>query len=441
MKQIVTLILLCVCAITKAQGLVSIQEAIANYDYETALKLIEKEKTVTTKLLFQKAQALKGLNLLTDALETLRKVTTTEPENQRALVEMAECYKLLGNFTGALGCYEKVLQSNPINKYARLQQINLLCSLERFKVGKSACEELMKSDSSVVSKRLLAQCYEGLEESDSAITCYNTILQTTPEDYLSVTRLANLYIKINKSESAIKCTEAYRERDTTNLFVNKQNALAYCLNGDYPIAIKRYEYLVNQGDSGRLTCHYLGICYYTTEDFYAAHDFLGIALKSDPKNVNLLYYMARACAKTSWKKQGVEYMNQAIQLTIPSDTTLTRLYIGLADCYKLARMPQKQIEALQEQYKYDSRNTKLLYQMGALYQDALKDNKKAEHYLEMYLKTKPKENMEETAQLNNKGEIEVGETAYYNAAIKRLEQIRKDRFFKEGIPKRIEEGF
>lgn len=436
MKQILALIFLCACVSTKAQNLVSIQEAIANYDYTTALKLIEKEKTVTTKLLFQKAQALKGLYLLTDALEVFRKVTTTEPENQRAIIEMAECYKLLGNFTKALDCYEKVLQSNPANKYARLQQINLLCSLERFKTGKSACDELMKSDSSVVSKRLLAQCYEGLAKSDSAINCYNAILRTTPEDYLSVARLANLYIKINKLESAIKCTENYREKDTTNLFVNKQNALAYCLNGDYPIAVKRYEYLVNQGDSSHLTCHYLGICYYATEDFFAAHDFLSIALKNDPKNINLLYYMARACAKTSWKKQGVEYMNQAIELTIPSDTTLTRLYIGLADCYKLAGMPQKQIEALQEQYKYDSKNTKLLYQVGALYQDALKNNKKAEHYLEIYLKTKPKENIEKTAQLNNKGEIEVGEAAYYNATIKRLEQIRKEQFFKEGIPEK-----
>ncbi|WP_071146001.1 tetratricopeptide repeat protein [Bacteroides ihuae] len=436
MKKITTLILLCVCVITKAQSIISIQEAIANYDYETALKLIEKERTVTTKLLFQKAQALKGLNLPTDALEVFRRITITEPENQRALIEMAECYKLLGNFTDALGCYEKVLQLNPTNKYVQLQHINLLCSLERFKAGKSACDELMKNDSSVVSKRLLALCYEGLEESDSAITCYNTILQTVPEDYLSVARLANLYIKANKMEAAIKCTETYREKDSTNLFVNKQNALAYCLNKDYPIATQRYEYLVNQGDSSHLTCYYLGICYYATENFYEAHDFLNIALKNDPKNVNLLYYMARSCAKTSWKKEGVEYMNQAIALTIPSDTTLTRLYIGLADCYKLAGMPQNQIEALQEQYKYDSKNTKLLYQMGAIYQDALKNNKKAEQYLEMYLKTKPKEKTEEATQLNSKGEIEVGEAAYYNATTKRLEQIRKDRFFKEGIPEK-----
>lgn len=436
MKKITTLILLCVCLLTKAQSIISIQEAIANYDYEKALKLIEKEKTVTTKLLFQKAQALKGLNLTTDALEVFRKITITEPENQRAQIELAECYKTLGKFTDALSCYERVLQLNPTNKYVRLQHINLLCSLERFKAGKSACDELMKNDSSVVAKRLLAMCYEGLEESDSAITCYNTILQTAPEDYLSVARLANLYIKTNKLESAIKCTETYREKDSTNLFVNKQNALAYCLNKSYPIATERYEYLVNHGDSSHLTCYYLGICYYATEKFYEAHDFLNIALKNDPKNVNLLYYMARSCAKTSWKKEGVEYMNQAIALTIPSDTTLTRLYIGLADCYKLAGMPQNQIEALQEQYKYDSKNTKLLYQMGAIYQDALKNNKKAEQYLEMYLKTKPKEKVEAAAQLNSKGEIEVDEAAYYNATTKRLEQIRKERFFKEGIPEK-----
>ena len=56
---------------------------------------------------------------------------------------------------------------------------------------------------------------------------------------------------------------------------------------------------------------------------------------------NLLYYLGRACAKTSWKKSGVEYLEKAIDLSIPKDSNMTRLYIGMTDCYKMAEMPKK----------------------------------------------------------------------------------------------------
>ena len=115
---------------------------------------------------------------------------------------------------------------------------------------------------------------------------------------------------------------------------------------DYPTAIRRYQYLVNQGDSTFHTCYYLGISYYAIERYYEAHDFLEAARKYDPENVNLLYYLGRSCAKTSWKKQGVEYLEQAINLSIPKDSSMVRLYIGMTDCYKMAQMYKEQLASI-----------------------------------------------------------------------------------------------
>lgn len=432
MKQFITFILLCASLSVNAQTPKPIQKAIANYEYETALQLIEQEKEPSTQLLFLKAKALKELKQLNSALNVYQDIIKAEPENNRALIETAECNKLLGKYKQALAYYEQALELNPFNKYVQLQRITLLFNLTQFNKAKIACDELMQKDSSVVSQRLLAQCYEGLTKTDSAIVCYKKILEEAPEDYFSTASLASLYIKQKELESAIKCTEDYREKDSTNLFVNQQNAQAYCLNRDYKTAIDRYENLVNQGDSSQLTCYYLGICYYANENFYEAHDFLEKALKKDPKNINLLYYMARACSKTSWKKEGIEYMNQAIDLTIPSDSTMNHLYSGLADCYKLADMPEKQIETLLEQYKYNPQNSKILYRIGAVYQDAVKNDKKAEKYLEMFLKTESPKEKKEKITISNKGEIETDDIVFYNATRKRLEKIRKERFFKEG---------
>ena len=74
---------------------------------------------------------------------------------------------------------------------------------------------------------------------------------------IAAAKLAALNIAGSYFNEAIEATEKYRQIDTTNIAVNRQNALAYCLNKDYPTAIQRYEYLVSQGDSSFHTCYYL----------------------------------------------------------------------------------------------------------------------------------------------------------------------------------------
>ena len=34
-------------------------------------------------------------------------------------------------------------------------------------------------------------------------------------------------------------------------------------------------------------------------------------------DVNVLYYLAKASARTSWKKEGVEYMEEAFRIAVP----------------------------------------------------------------------------------------------------------------------------
>lgn len=429
MKHILVF-LFCLYAIgTCAQQRNSIQEAMSNYDYEKAIELIGREK-ITPILLYQKAIALKGLNRYFEATNVLLQILEKEPENQRITLELAECYKQTGKFNEALKCYERILSNNPESKYSHIQVITILNIIERFADAKKTCLDLMQRDSSAVSLRLMAQTYLGLNRPLEAIDCYEKIIKLEPNDNASVARLANLYIKLNDFGSAIQVTETYRKTDPSNLYVNRQNAQAYCLLKDYDNAIQRYSYLVNQGDSSMHTCYYLGMSYYAKEKFYDAHDYLRTAYKYEPQNINVLYYLGRACAKTSWKKEGVQLLEEAINLTIPSDSVLTNLYNGLVDCTKLAGMFHKQIEAYRELYKLNPQKHTLLYNIGAAYQDYLKDNKNAVRYLERFLKTKPKDLMDDTA--SEEGDIVLTESTYYKAAERRLQAIQKDEFFRRG---------
>ena len=435
MKQLILFLLLGTCNTLFAQHTKLIQEAMNNYDYEKAIMLIDKEQP-TTELLFQKGKALKSLGRNAEALHTFRQIIAGDSLNQRAFIEAAECCKQSAKYQDALKYYQKAIDIHPDNKYVRIQYISLLCNLQQYEEAFGESSVLAETDSSAVILHLQAQSLEGRTGFlDAALGCYHVIQDKYPDDYLAAAKLGQIYNAMQFYEYAIEATEKYREADTTNVVVNRQNAQAYCLSGDYPMAIKRYEYLVGQRDSSFHTYYYLGVSYYATEKFYEAHDMLEIARKYDPENVNLLYYLGRACAKTSWKKQGIEYLETAIDLSLPKDSAMTRLYKGLRDCCRLGREPAKAIQAAKDQYKYDKTNHKLLYDIAIDYL-FIKDNKNATHYLEVFLKTRPKDTKETAIEINKKGEVEVNMEYYYRSAMETLKKLKQkakeEDFFKNG---------
>ena len=435
MKQLILFLLLGTCNTLFAQHTKLIQEAMNNYDYEKAIMLIDKEQP-TTELLFQKGKALKSLGRNAEALHTFRQIIAGDSLNQRAFIEAAECCKQSAKYQDALKYYQKAIDIHPDNKYVRIQYISLLCNLQQYEEAFGESSVLAETDSSAVILHLQAESLDGRTGFlDAGLGCYHVIQDKYPDDYLAAAKLGQIYNAMQFYEYAIEATEKYREADTTNVVVNRQNAQAYCLSGDYPMAIKRYEYLVGQRDSSFHTYYYLGVSYYATEKFYEAHDMLEIARKYDPENVNLLYYLGRACAKTSWKKQGIEYLETAIDLSLPKDSAMTRLYKGLRDCCRLGREPAKAIQAAKDQYKYDKTNHKLLYDIAIDYL-FMKDNKNATHYLEAFLKTRPKDTKETAIEINKKGEVEVNMEYYYRSAMETLKKLKQkakeEDFFKNG---------
>lgn len=420
-------ICLLACSSLWAQQTNPVTEAMDRYDYETAIHLIE-QQPATPNLLFLKAKAQKGLYQYSEAVATLKTVAEAMPDNEIVFLELAECCRLGGNFNEAFANYEKVLAINPAHRYARIQYINQLFMVDKYGEAKRVCEELLTADSAVIPMRLMGQCYEGIQEIDSAAILYTKVLERDPLDFIATNRLGNIYIE-NEPEMTVKITEKYRERDKDNLYVNRMNAQAHCLAKNYKTSIERYEHLMSLGDSTRYNTFYLGMAYFADEKFYEAHDYLEIALKHDPNNVNILYYLARSCANTSWKKEGVEYMKQAIEISIPKDENMARLYAGLGECCMRAGDGSGYLEALFAQRKYEPNKNYILYRIGSVYQDYLKDNKNAEKYLTMYLKTKPAELADNEPTMEG-AEVIIDDRAAYRAAERRLEAIREDNFFR-----------
>lgn len=422
--------------ILTAQTNTSLQEAMANYDYETALTLISQEKA-TLPLLYQKGKALKGLGRNAEALGVFQEIIRNDSLQLRSYLEAAECNKALAKYEQALDNYRHAIHLNPQHKYARMQYISLLLALKRYHESLAESESLAQQDSSAYVLHLRAESMERCATNADimqVINAYRDIQERYPDDYLSAAKLGNIYIAGQQYKDAIDITEQYRTNiDSTNMAINRINAQAYCLNQNYPVAINRYEQLLQEGDSTFQTLFYAGISYYATNQFYEVHDLLEKALQEDPTNINVLYYLGRACAKTSWKEEGIEHLEHAIQLSTPNDSVMSRLYVGLADCYKMAHKYKEQAEALIKQYnEYDPQKHHLLYNAAFIYCYRLKDLDKTEKYLKAYLKTRPQTMAQE---IDEDGNPIIGENNRYNAAevwLKDLQKHRKEEEFFKG---------
>ena len=437
-KLFISLCFSACCSLLAAQTTNPIQEAMANYDYETALMLIDQE-TPTVPLLYQKGKALKGLGNNLEALSVFQEVVAQDSLNPRAYIEAAECCKSLAKYSEALDYYQNALHINPDNKYARIQYISLLMNMKRYRESLKESNLLAERDSSAYVLHLRAesmgQVYDNTEIMH-VIDAYLDIQKRYPNDYLSAAKLGNIYVAGHQYEDAININgEIPFHRLHQRPCEPHQCPSLLPEPKDYPKAIERYEQLLTGKRQFFPNLLYAGISYYALEDFYPAHDLLERALKDDNTNINVLYYLGRACSKTSWKEDGVTYLETAVSLAMPSDSVMSRLYVGLADCYKMAFQYTDQANTLLTQYeKYDRQKHKLLYDAAFIYYYYLKDVSKAERYLTAYLKTRPKNSKDKVQEVDADGVPIIGEDNRYNAAENWLKDIREKRkkedFFK-----------
>ena len=434
MKKLITLLLVILPLCMNAQTEEEIRKALDAYDYETPILQIAPVAgdSVLTPL---RAQALKAMNRHAEALKEWNSLLKEDSTNTKVLIELAECYRSTNRGDQASLCYEKAVTLQPENKYFRQQQIRTLLAMENYEAARDASHAWLERDTvSATGYKYLGMAYEGMALDDpnvlaNAFFAYNAAYRRDSLDGQTVAHIASIFNNNNQFADAVNVTETYRLTDTLNVDVNRQNAKAYCMLKDYKRAVSRYDALKAMGDRSFTTLYYLGISHYGDNWPYGAQENLLEAHKKNPNDVNVLYYLAKSCARTSWKEEGVEYMEKALELASPQDSTLARLYDGLLECYDFLPKadPYKKIELIKKVYSYNKKYT-LYYKIADIY-DRQKDYVNAVHYYEKYMALVPKDKQ---VALDDEGNPMPEIDTMYQKARRRVEKIKVEDFFRNG---------
>ena len=434
MKKLITLLLVLLPLWVNAQTEGEIRKAMDAYDYETPIARITPVAgdSILTPL---RAQALKAMNRHAEALKEWNSLLKEDSTNTKALIELAECYRLTGRSDQAAICYGKAVSLQPENKFFRQQHIRTLLATENYEAARDASHAWLEKDTvSATGYKFLGMAYEGMGMNDPesiqlAFMAYNAAYRRDSLDAQTVALIAAIFNNNNQFTEAVDVTETYRRTDTLNVDVNRQNAKAYCMLKEYKISVNRYEALKAMGDRSFTTLYYLGVSQYADNWPYGARDNLLEAHKKNPMDVNVLYYLAKACARSSWKEEGIAYMNKAFDMVVPTDSMMIRLYDGLLECYKFHTKadPYEKIEVMKEAYSYTKKYT-LFYQIAEIY-DYQKDYVNAVHYYEKYMALVPKN--KQTA-LDSEGTPLPNVDTMYQKARRRVEKIKVEDFFRNG---------
>ena len=434
MKKLITLLLAFLPLWANAQTEGEIRKALDAYDYETPIARITPVAgdSVLTPL---RAQALKAMNRHAEALKEWNSLLKEDSTNTKVLIELAECYRLTGRSDQAAICYGKAVSLQPENKFFRQQHIRTLLATENYEAARDASHAWLEKDTvSATGYKFLGMAYEGMGMNDPesiqlAFMAYNAAYRRDSLDAQTVALIAAIFNNNNQFTEAVDVTETYRLTDTLNVDVNRQNAKAYCMLKEYKISVNRYEALKAMGDRSFTTLYYLGVSQYADNWPYGARDNLLEAHKKNPMDVNVLYYLAKACARSSWKEEGIAYMNKAFDMVVPTDSMMIRLYDGLLECYKFHTKadPYEKIEVMKEAYSYTKKYT-LFYQIAEIY-DYQKDYVNAVHYYEKYMALVPKNKQ---AALDSEGNPLPNVDTMYQKARRRVEKIKVEDFFRNG---------
>lgn len=347
----------------------------------------------------------------------------------KILNSLASVYVSKRNFNKAIEIYQMILAINSRHADAKINLANLFLRMDKDIQAKVIFSQLVATDTSnsyFLSQ--LATCYYNLNNHDSAIYWYEKSLLLNPEDYLTVTRLSNLYIRHGTMKNGLVITNKYLQFDSVNVQVIKLNAYIHFLSGNYNEAIAQYLKSFAFGDSSFAAMKYLGLSYYQKEDMYLAATYLDKAYRMDTTDMETCLFLGISTGWTMDKVKGIGYLNKVLEMIFPADELVVKVYRELADLYVAWSKPGDAIPYYMKILDYDTDNRLVLYKLGSSYEYI--DKVKALDWYTEFVKTRDPD--AKPVSVNSEGFMVV---SYYDLAEKRIKELKEELFFEGKLKK------
>lgn len=337
------------------------------------------------------------------------------------LLEKGDEYDQQFDTYHAFLCYDAALRLDSSSHVVRK------AALSQYKRGyyQTCAQILGKLDSDSLNHqdmKLKYNCFLNLEMADSALCLGKTIAEKYPYDSDIIVKLANHYNFAGQPDSALYYTRNYREKDSTDIFVNRQQAFALYLKGKYSEALNEYRHLLSLSDKTASLYYYMGLCYTKCDSLGRAYDNLLESAKLSKFNQPyILSQLGIVCIDVGMAEDGIEYLQKAISLLRPDDDLMFTLTNSIANGYFKKHKYAECVKYLKESMEYNEESIYGLYRLAQAY-GLMKDTAQENRYYQEFIK-----------KAESKADVSESLENLIESAKNRVREIEEGDVFKEQI--------
>ena len=234
--------------------------------------------------------------------------------------------------------------------------------------------------------RQLAYSYRQQADMDSYMYWAARLLEHYPMDGEVVAGLTLAYARSNQPQKGIVCALKYTLRDSANILVNRAEAEAWLLNGDYTAAAKLYERLLQQGDSAFSTLYSAGMCYSKIDSLERAYECLKPAfLQSGMQHANCAWRLGVVSIDTKRFDEGLEYLSVALELMKPDTVAMRAITLSQGEGYYLTNRFPEAVSAWKQHLTYNPNSVSTYYNIANALSYLIKDDEQAYQYYRQFL--------------------------------------------------------
>lgn len=234
--------------------------------------------------------------------------------------------------------------------------------------------------------RQLAYSYRQQADMDSYMYWAARLLEHYPMDGEVVAGLTLAYARSNQPQKGIVCALKYTLRDSANILVNRAEAEAWLLNGDYTAAAKMYDRLLQQGDSAFSTLYSAGMCYSKIDSLERAYECLKPAfLQSGMQHANCAWRLGVVSIDTKRFDEGLEYLSVALELMKPDTVAMRAITLSQGEGYYLTNRFPEAVSAWKQHLTYNPNSVSTYYNIANALSYLIKDDEQAYQYYRQFL--------------------------------------------------------
>lgn len=335
----------------------------------------------------------------------------------RELLSKGEEYEKQYDTYHALLCYEAALRlDSALSTVRKVAQC-------RYKRGhyRDCIRTLAVLDKDSVNHqdmRMRYNCYSSLDSRDSAVYWGNAISESYPYDSEVIARMASHYNAMELPDSALRYTQRYKERDSTNIFVNRQQAFAFYQKGAYADALDEYRKLLSMKDDEASVYYYAGLCYAKCDSVEQAYDHLLKAARlQEFNNPHVVSQLGVVCIDYGLPDEGIAYIQKAMSLFKPNEQLMFTLTNTLAGAYFKKHKYDECVQYLKEALAYNENSVYTLYKLAQVYGVMENTPLESTYYRRFVEKAEKKE------------DVRVSLSKFIESAKERIKEIREEEFF------------